>query len=76
MGYADGTSNQQKSSATKPFPKKPVVTAVAMARVADDWMSHVVEVPSDLMTPSGLGRYFDQRITAVRILAGGEGDFP
>ena len=59
MDQGNGTGNQQKPLAAEPFPKKPVVTTVAMARVADDRMGHMIEVPTDLMTPSSLGRNID-----------------
>ena len=59
MGQANRTGNQQEASVAKPLSEKPVVSSIAMTSVADDRIGHVTEVPTDLMTPAGLGRYVD-----------------
>lgn len=68
--------DEQQSRYAELFSKQLVVSAITMRGVSDNWMRHVVEVPSDLVFPTGQRLDAHFRIATARILAGGEWDFP
>ncbi len=70
------TGDQQQPVDPKLFAEQPVVAAVAVGGVADDRMSKVVAVTTDLMTPSGSGHEPCFAVAACRVLTGGKWNLP